>query len=69
MAIASTAAVQEVSYQLDSLGALVIKVENDAGTERLVARYNGSRVVDWTPAGGHVEQRDLDTPSGYERVA
>lgn len=67
MSIPATAEVGKVTYDLGSLGSLTIEVEDDAGTERIVARYNGARVQDWTPSGGHLEFRDLDTPAGYER--
>lgn len=67
MAIPATAKITEATFDL-GIGKLTFAVEDDAGTLRVVARYNGARVEDWTPAGGHVEKRQLDTPDGYQRV-
>ena len=68
MSITAEAIVTGVEFNLGALGTYKVSVENDAGTERVVSRYNGSRTSDVTPSGGHTEQRQLDSPSGFERV-
>lgn len=67
MAITAKEIVTGCEFDLGELGTYTVKIEDDAGTPRIVARYNGFRTSDVTPAGGHVEQRQLDTVSGFER--
>lgn len=67
MAITVTPTAAGSEFDFGSLGKYVVEVENDAGTERVVARWKGFRTSDVTPSGGHVEQRQLDTVEGFER--
>lgn len=68
MVITATPIVTGIEFDLGGLGRYKVSVESDAGTERIVARYNGARTSDVTPAGGHTEQRQLDSPAGFERI-
>lgn len=68
MSITAKEIVTGCEFDLGTLGKYTVNIENDAGTLRIVARYNGFRTSDVTPAGGHVEQRQLDSPTGFERV-
>lgn len=68
MAITVTPTATGSEFDFGDLGKYVVAVEDDAGTERVVARYNGTRTSDVTPSGGHTEQRQIDNPAGFERI-
>lgn len=67
MAITVTPTATGSEFDFGDLGKYTVAVEDDANTQRVVARYKGSRTSDVTPAGGHVEQRQLDNVPGFER--
>lgn len=67
MSIPASATIEVATFEFDGLGTITVGVENDAGTERVVIRYNGGRVRDITPAGGHVEDRTMASlPEDYQ---
>lgn len=69
MPIPASATITRAEFDFGDLGTLSVGVENDAGTERVVIRYNGEWVRDISPAGGHVEDRENGTlPAGYEVI-
>lgn len=57
----------KTAFDFGDLGTLTVGVEDDAGTLRVIVRYNGQKVRDITPSGGHVEDRTAGSlPTDYE---